>query len=823
MKRIYLFLVASENIVEEERMEITTLVRMMNERYGARDIHVRLFKTGEARGYKLENLSNSEMVFLVCNNDISKEDLNCFNIALEKFQSSEDPKTPKIITYFKAGEENRSDKLVGFLNHLDKDLGHYYTEYSGIETLKYYILLNLLTLEDGFVVEYKEGNITVDGYSFGTMAKMTCMANHKRLQELKNKYEKTTQEFYDAMDAVEDDDSDENNDEYERLGALKSNLKKSIEEIESNIFTAMLGLSKAVSNGELSARSKQAYRYLELGEYEKADDILDFSEISSEISHQLGILSSVERTKEQLHIGLRKSVDELLQKIETLTLRVDFEERFASIEECYVKAFQTEIEAKIEPKAGKRYIIFLQDQKRYEESIKILDEVAVYYENNKNILEQMNINNLYAWSYTYLYQYIIAKAYYETSVYLSKSFTDKQETKYKEYLSSALKGLANLYPVTEYEEAEVYLKKALKIRKELSKKNPKVYKSLLANIYNDLSILHRNNNKIELAKKYNLVAINILKEIYNDDEPKYEITLGSYYLHRLCLYAEANNVEEAKEIGEKTLQIYEKLAKQNPDSYEQERALAYKCLGAVYYYEDEYTQCSEMYIKALEINQKSARRSFDAFGVDLATTYIFLGVLYENDGKYHRAFHMYKQAYNILTKLEMGKNGVFFNEIDCVEKSLQNIRDKEDFIEDDSLNMYEHDMDEIILDDIFSCLGKNSVWCAVEYDILQNEDEEILMILPYSGDCCCANPKNAKLFYDGEKHVVLKAEGLPLMICTHINEGIRKGMIKQKEIIVVFSTDDPDKGEDMEIFTEFKAKLIYLPGMPISEKSEFYL
>lgn len=834
MKKIYIFLVASEETLEEERIEITNLIRSMNERYSTKNVRVRLFKTGEAMQYNPENLSDSEMVLLVCHKDISKEDLGCFKQALTYFQTREEPKTPRIITYFKSEEESRTNELVQFLTYLDSDLGHYYTEYQKTDSLKYHILLNLLTLEDSFVVEYKDNSIMIDGQSFGSLANMSCMSNHKQLQELKANFEVITTQFYDAMDAYDDDPTIENDNEYVRLGTLRTNMKKHIETVESNIFSAMIQLSKAVGNGELSSRSKEAYRLLELGDYERADAILDFSEIAQEIHHQLENLQAVEQTKQQVMATIRKKIDELLQKVETLKLRIDYPERFDQIKKCYQKAFETEMEAKLEPVATRAYVHFLQDQNDFEQTVSIIKMMNQFYEENDGYeLGEMAAFNESGWTYRNIGEYAKAKECYQRAIIIGKALMIAMEYSDLDYvcttnsklavqLSASYNELGIVYD--DYGEStiakEKYLK-SLEIRKVLSKHYPNVYDIPLASSYGNIGNSCEEEMEYEQANDYYLLAIdNIKRNIENNgDENEYKLIL--HYSNLGNLYKTIGEYEKAENILCDALEISRKVAKLNPEAYDVKVADTLVHLGVLYFHIDEYEKASAMYLEAIDINDRLAERSYDTFGKGMVVNIYHLAVLYDYMGMDELAETLYGTTLSMFKDLKAASEELFEEDMDKISKRLYDLKYPIDEVKLEELNQYVYTQKEYAMNEILTYSGKGKPWVGNSYEILENEDNEILIYLPYTGPSCTVQPDDAKLFYDGKQHAILRGTGLPLIICDHIHVDIRAGIIKLKEVLIGFGDGVELTGDS--VTAEFMAEVVYVPYLPISQKAELFV
>jgi len=94
------------------------------------------------------------------------------------------------------------------------------------------------------------------------------------------------------------------------------------------------------------------------------------------------------------------------------------------------------------------------------------------------------------------------------------------------------------------------------------------------------------------------------------------------------------------------------------------------------------------------------------------------------------------------------------------------------------------------------------------YDILQNDEGEIMIVLPIALD---TEPENPVFYYDGGPHGILVADGLAdMIICDHIHPNIREDMAG---CTAVLFTTQPPGGEDETGVVEFMAAVQIQPGL----------
>lgn len=98
------------------------------------------------------------------------------------------------------------------------------------------------------------------------------------------------------------------------------------------------------------------------------------------------------------------------------------------------------------------------------------------------------------------------------------------------------------------------------------------------------------------------------------------------------------------------------------------------------------------------------------------------------------------------------------------------------------------------------------------YDILQNEDNEILIILPVD---MAFEPDEPVFYYDGRKHGILVGGRMPVIICDHIHVDIRKVVERQKDLLFYVTQTASGSGPDGDAAppVEFLAPVCWQSGV----------
>jgi hypothetical protein len=367
MKKIKLFLAATEDALAEDRMAVADLINQLNDKYEDKGIYFQLLKPRGAP--QLETFADCEMVFIIWFNRSDDIMDGSFEAALKQFQTKG---KPKIVTYFRQVSETANpttisiaDDVAGFMRRLDQELGHYYNIYSHIDSLRFSLLMQIGVLEQEISLECCNGQILVGGDKFMSIYDIPCGAGNKSLQVMQQDFKQLTARFYELRELHADNEGDQAiADDFMAVADKRNELRESISNIERSILSAAMSMADNVAAGCLSQRQKEAYRLFEQGDYEGANAILDFTEIKSDIA-------SAELAAEIVSDKLKLHVNELLQKFDLLKTNVMWTDVYQASLQCLREAVRVEEKHNLPKRAMLILVEWLLDHHEIKESFKI--------------------------------------------------------------------------------------------------------------------------------------------------------------------------------------------------------------------------------------------------------------------------------------------------------------------------------------------------------------------------------------------------------------------------------------------------------------------
>ena len=355
-------------------------------------------------------------------------------------------------------------------------------------------------------------------------------------------------------------------------------------------------------------RKAELCSYIESGELEKADSLLNTIDIYKEMND----IKTLNQDIEEKESMLEKEKEIRKNKIETACM--------------YWRG---------------KYNIAIQNMQ--------YDSAAVYIRNLADV-DTCNFNNVFDCA-NYLHEQNYFK---EAEEYYIKILKAKQENQLisNNQIAALYNNLALLYGTTQrFKESEEMHKAAIQIYERLAKENPKAYESDLARSYNNLAGLFNNTQRLKESEEMLKAAIQIRERLEEESPKVYGKDLAISYYNLAGLYYYTQRLKESEEMYKAAIQIYERLAKENPKAYESDLARSYNNLAVLYRKTQRLKESEEMQKAAIEIQERLAKEYPKVYEKNLARSYDNLAVLYSDTQRLKESEEMYKAAIQIYERL----------------------------------------------------------------------------------------------------------------------------------------------------------------------------
>ena len=355
-------------------------------------------------------------------------------------------------------------------------------------------------------------------------------------------------------------------------------------------------------------RKAELCSYIESGELEKADSLLNTIDIYKEMND----IKTLNQDIEEKESMLEKEKEIRKNKIETACM--------------YWRG---------------KYNIAIQNMQ--------YDSAAVYIRNLADV-DTCNFENVFDCA-----NYLREQNYFkEAEEYYNKILKAEQKNQLisNNQIAALYNNLALLYTDTQrFKESEEMNKAAIQIREQLAKENPKAYESDLATSYNNLAVLYSDTQRFKESEEMYKAAIQIYERLAKENPKAYEPDLAKSYNNLALLYSNTQRLKESEVMYKAAIQIYERLTKENPKVYESDLASSYNNLAALYSDTQRLKESEEMYKATIQIYERLAEENPKAYESDLARSYNNLALLYSETQRFKESEEMLKAAIQIYERL----------------------------------------------------------------------------------------------------------------------------------------------------------------------------
>ena len=291
----------------------------------------------------------------------------------------------------------------------------------------------------------------------------------------------------------------------EQLGNLDNQYLKRNELIDIMV-EEYVNLDYATMNN----RKAELCSYIETGELEKADSLLNTIDINKEMND----IKTLNRDIEEKESMLAKEKEIRKNKIETACM--------------YWRG---------------KYDIAIQNMQ--------YDSATVYVKNLADV-DTCNFQNVFDSAHFFQKQSYFKEAeeyYIKILKKIRERLVKENPRAYEPGLASTYNNLANLYcKIHRFDESEKMHKAAIEIRERLAKENPKVYEPDLAMSYTNLATLYKEIQPFDESEKMYKAAIEIWERLAKENPKAYEPDLAISYYNLALLYYKIQRFDESEKM-----------------------------------------------------------------------------------------------------------------------------------------------------------------------------------------------------------------------------------------------------------------------------------
>ena len=218
MQYTKLFLASSIREFEQERIALGNFIRSLNDIYIKRGLYFELFLCEDIsqavyRERKQEEynelIRESQYFYVLFGEKLGEYTNEEFTVALEKFRSTG---APKICTFFHVLPEGKSpeESAQAFMKRLDKELGHYWTQYQHIDSVKLLMLMEMARDADpNSKVTFQDGKAWVNNQPVLSLENVPLYSKNETVQRAISELNRLNAEFQQASQQSETDPDNE--------------------------------------------------------------------------------------------------------------------------------------------------------------------------------------------------------------------------------------------------------------------------------------------------------------------------------------------------------------------------------------------------------------------------------------------------------------------------------------------------------------------------------------------------------------------------------------------------------------------------------------
>ena len=658
MKYIKLFIASSIIEFAQERASLSDFIRSLNDIYVPRGIYFQLticedLSNAVAKDRKQaeynQTIRESQYFYILFGRGSDRADdaiytIEEFDTALDQFRKAG---APKIYTYFRQlpEGESASKNVRDFMNRLDQEIGHYYSTFGNVDTIKLNMLLELTRDQTvGGTVKVEDGMASLDGHKMFSVADIPLYSKNEMVQKLLTQKAQLEDEMSKlALEYAKNPAGDA----MQRLLANSEQRNKIAEQLHTLEMDVLQLFRQSTEKRQLGQslnwRERDALQMIDMGNYEAARTLLEDQTWKKEIRQAEGIIE-IKKDAILEYISGQKTL------IDTYKAEGNTAENARKVIAVYEDITALAAKHHMEPDVLYDYASFLYNQRQYQKSLEIAQRLEHWYalEPDTSAVRRAKLYNLIGLDHSAQNDFLTAKKAYQEVLKIYRDLAGKDSDVYQLNLANSCNNLAILFfDIGSFKEAEKLYREALKIHRDLAEKSSDAYLPYLANSCNNLATLLRNTGSFKEAEKLYREALKIHRDLAEKSSDAYLPYLANSCNNLADLLCNTGSFKEAEELCREALKICSDLAEKNSDAYLPYLARSCNNLADLLCNTGFFKESEELYREALKIYRSLAEKNPDAYLPDLALSCSNLASLLQDVHSFKEAEKLHREALKI--------------------------------------------------------------------------------------------------------------------------------------------------------------------------------
>ena len=394
MRTIKIFLASSVVEFKEERQELAAFANSINKKIVKRDIFLEMIMCEDlSNAMALERkqdeyneyIRDSDYVLMLFGKTVGKYTIEEFNVAWECYRKRG---KPQIFTYFKEfpqGEEVE-EGVLDFMERLDKQLRHYYSRYTDLETVK----TDLSQVIFGKALELQDGQLLLDEQQVLALENVPFYKGGRALQQKRERKKVLDEEYAALIPRLARTSSEDGLWEKKReLEQERGELQKAIGQMEADMLRERQEtLQKQQLGMHMNWREKKAVELVKKeGDYESAKNFLRDAQWEEEVRQsekKLELFHGEERERQLVEI--RRYIFGKRLLISYLKATGLDQESVAEIKAIYEDITQKALRYRMEQKVLQEYAKFLMEQNCTQQGVDVAEKLRQHYAQDEKTL-----------------------------------------------------------------------------------------------------------------------------------------------------------------------------------------------------------------------------------------------------------------------------------------------------------------------------------------------------------------------------------------------------------------------------------------------------